>query len=71
MEFSLDVNGILRHHCSGKMVCPENGATNNGARLTVSSTCTEENSKFERTAGKPFSLIYKLLSIQRFIEQII
>ena len=50
MEFRLDANGVLRHHCSGKMVCPDNG--NNGAALGVSSGCTEENSKFTRTEGE-------------------
>lgn len=50
MEFSLDANGVLRHHCSGKMVCPENG--NSGAAIKVNSGCTEEDSKFERTAGE-------------------
>ena len=50
MEFSLDANGVLRHHCSGKMVCPDND--NNGAVLGVSSGCTEENSKFTRTEGE-------------------
>ena len=51
LQFTLGSDGVLRHHCSGKMVCPENGAINNGARIVVSGSCTVENSKFERTAG--------------------
>lgn len=52
LQFMLGSDGVLRHECSGKMVCPENGATYNGAKIVVSSTCTIENSKFERTSGK-------------------
>ncbi|KAL9951078.1 hypothetical protein ACROYT_G043674 [Oculina patagonica] len=52
LQFELGSDGVLRHTCSGKMVCPENGGTHNGARIVVSSTCTVENSKFERTAEK-------------------
>ena len=52
MEFSLDEEGVLRHQCSGKMVCPEGGSTSRGAKLTVSNACDKEASKFERTAGE-------------------
>ncbi|KAL9951076.1 hypothetical protein ACROYT_G043672 [Oculina patagonica] len=52
LQFELGSDGVLRHTCSGKMVCPENGGTHDGARIVVSSTCTVENSKFERTAGR-------------------
>ena len=51
MEFSLDEEGVLRHHCSGKMVCPERDSIRNGARLHVSTACNKEDSKYERTAG--------------------
>ncbi|RMX44841.1 hypothetical protein pdam_00009262 [Pocillopora damicornis] len=49
-QFTLGADGVLRHTCSGKMVCPENGGTRNGVRIVVSSTCTLEDSKFERTS---------------------
>jgi len=52
LQFTLGSDGVLRHDCSGNMVCPENGATHNGAKIVVSSTCTIENSKFERTSGR-------------------
>ena len=52
MEFRLDANGILWHHCSNKRVCPENGNTWSGVRLVISSTCKDEDSKFIRTASK-------------------
>lgn len=51
-QFTLGADGVLRHTCSGKMVCPENGGTRNGVRIVVSSTCTLEDSKFERTSGR-------------------
>lgn len=38
---------MLRHTCSGKMVCPENGGTRNGVRIVVSSTCTLEDSNLK------------------------
>ena len=49
LQFSLDSNGVLRHSCSRKMVCPENG--NNGAKILLSDSCTTDFSKFERTTG--------------------
>ncbi|KAK3726284.1 hypothetical protein QZH41_012709, partial [Actinostola sp. cb2023] len=52
MQFSLDANGIFRHHCSGKKVCLENGGTASGTKVVISSTCTDEQAKFTRTAGK-------------------
>ncbi|XP_066014989.1 uncharacterized protein [Pocillopora verrucosa] len=51
-QFTLDADGVLRHSCSGKMVCPENGGDGNGAKIVVSSTCKVEDSKFERTSGR-------------------
>ncbi|KAJ7386460.1 metalloendopeptidase [Desmophyllum pertusum] len=52
VQFTLGSDGVLRHSCSGKMVCPENGATNNGAKIVVSSSCKADDSKFERTSGR-------------------
>ena len=49
LQFSLGSDSVLRHSCSGKMVCPQNG--NNGAKIVVSSSCTVDYSKFERTPG--------------------
>ena len=49
-QFTLESNGVLRHSCSGKMVCPT--GSGNGASLVVSSSCLTSNSKFERTQGK-------------------
>lgn len=51
MEFTLDANGILRHHCSGKKICPENGGTGSGTKIIMSSSCTDAQAKFVRTAG--------------------
>ena len=50
LQFSLDSNGVLRHNCSGKMICPQ--SYSNGAKIVVSSSCAVENSKFERTPGQ-------------------
>lgn len=50
LQFSLGSDSVLRHSCSGKMVCPQNG--NNGAKIVVSSSCTVDYSKFERTPGR-------------------
>ncbi|KAJ7351655.1 hypothetical protein OS493_036205 [Desmophyllum pertusum] len=52
LQFTLGLDGVLRHSCSGKMVCPENGATNNGAKIVVSGSCKAEDSMFERTPGR-------------------
>ena len=49
-QFTLESNGVLRHNCSGKMVCP--AGSGNGASLVVSSSCLTNDSKFERTQGK-------------------
>ena len=49
-QFTLESDGVLRHSCSGKMVCPT--GSGNGASLVVSSSCLTSNSKFERTQGK-------------------
>ena len=44
-QFMLGVDGILRHPCSGRMVCPDAYME----YLIVSKQCNAENSKFERT----------------------
>ena len=51
-QFTRGKDGLLRHACSGKLVCPENGGTHNGAKIVVSRTCKVADSKFIRTAGK-------------------
>ncbi|XP_066014963.1 zinc metalloproteinase-disintegrin-like atrase-A [Pocillopora verrucosa] len=45
-------DGLLRHACSGKLVCPENGGTHNGAKIVVSRTCKVADSKLVRTVGR-------------------
>ncbi|KAK3716436.1 hypothetical protein QZH41_016844, partial [Actinostola sp. cb2023] len=50
MDFRLDANGILWHHCSKRRVCPENENKSNGVRLVISIACKDEDSKFVRTA---------------------
>ena len=50
-QFRLNADGVLYHHCSGKRVCPKNGATGNGVKIVISSKCSEDNSKFVRTKG--------------------
>jgi len=47
LQFSLGSDGVLRHSCSGKMVCPESSA-----KIVVSGSCSADNSKFERTPGR-------------------
>ena len=54
MEFRLDANGTLWHHCSQRRVCPENGKTGDGVRLVISSDCKDEDSKFVRTTGETY-----------------
>ena len=49
-QFTLEANGVLRHKCSGRMVCPQ--GSGNGAKIVVSSSCNANNSKFYRTTGK-------------------
>lgn len=62
-QFTLDVNGILRHHCSRKKVCPKDGATHRRASIVISSRCSDEDSKFIRTPGKyPKSPVQTLTS---------
>ncbi|XP_027057790.1 uncharacterized protein LOC113684595, partial [Pocillopora damicornis] len=51
-QFTRGKDGLLRHACSGKLVCPENGGTHNGAKIVVSRTCKVADSKFIRTAGR-------------------
>ena len=45
-QFMLGIDGILRHPCSGRMVCPDAYME----YLIVSKHCNAENAKFERTA---------------------
>ena len=51
-QFTRGKDGLLRHACSGKLVCPENGGTHNGAKIVVSRTCKVADSKFLRVVGK-------------------
>ena len=60
-QFTRGKDGLLRHACSGKLVCPENGGTHNGAKIVVSRTCKVADSKLVRTVGKS-----KEMHIQEF-----
>lgn len=51
MQFSLSADGTLKHHCSGKMVCPRKPAQGKRCELMISSKCQPQDAKFERTAG--------------------
>ena len=51
-QFTRGKDGLLRHACSGKLVCPENGGTHNGAKIVVSRTCKVADSKLVRSVGK-------------------
>ncbi|RMX57319.1 hypothetical protein pdam_00021306 [Pocillopora damicornis] len=51
-QFTRGKDGLLRHACSGKLVCPENGGTHNGAKIVVSRTCKVADSKFLRVVGR-------------------
>ena len=52
MQFSLSADGTLKHHCSGRPVCPRKPARGKNCELMISSKCQPQDSKFERTAGK-------------------
>ena len=50
MLYEYQADGSLFHHCSKKKVCPDS----NG-HLQISSQCTDEGARFERTAvGGPY-----------------
>ena len=51
MQFTLSGDGTLKHHCSGKMVCPRKPAQGKRCELMISSKCQPQDAKFERTAG--------------------
>lgn len=51
MQFTLSADGTLKHHCSGKMVCPRKPARGKRCELMISSKCQPQDAKFERTAG--------------------
>ena len=51
-KFSLSPDGVLRHHCSGKKVCPKGGQAWYGVPLVIGGNCDIKQSKFERTSGK-------------------
>ena len=57
MQFALSADGSLKHHCSGKLVCPRKPAQGKRCELMISSKCQPQTSKFERTAGKPVSYL--------------
>ena len=46
LDFVLEPSGLLRHNCTGKLVCPDAF----GEVLIVSASCDPQNAKFERTA---------------------
>ena len=48
-QFSFGSDGVLRHSCSGKMVCPEEKRKR--AKLIVSSRCSAQDASFEQTTG--------------------
>lgn len=54
-KFLLSPDGVLRHHCSRKKICPKGGQGGYGVPLVISGNCDKEQSKFERTTRR-FSL---------------
>ena len=69
MQFTLSADGTLKHHCSGKMVCPRKPAQGKRCELMISSKCQPQDAKFERTAGMISKLartfVFKLVLILR------
>ena len=57
MQFTLSADGILKHHCSGKMVCPRKPAKGKWCELMISNRCQPQDATFERTAGKAVILL--------------
>ena len=51
-KFILSSDGVLRHHCSQKMICPKGGQAGYGVPLVISGRCGKGQSKFERTSGE-------------------
>ncbi|XP_020611781.1 disintegrin and metalloproteinase domain-containing protein 8-like isoform X2 [Orbicella faveolata] len=51
-KFLLSPDGVLRHHCSRKKICPKGGQGGYGVPLVISGNCDKEQSKFERTTRK-------------------
>ena len=54
-QFSFGSDGVLRHSCSGKMVCPEEKRKR--AKLVVSSRCSAQDASFEQAGFFPFLLL--------------
>ena len=52
-KFILSPDGVLRHHCSRKKICPKGGQGGYGVPLVISGNCNTEQSKFERTTSRP------------------
>ena len=51
-KFVLSSDGVLRHHCSQKKICPKGGQGGYGVPLIISGKCDKEQSKFERTTRR-------------------
>ena len=51
-KFVLSSDGVLRHHCSRKKICPKGGQGGYGVPLVISGNCDKEQSKFERTTSR-------------------
>lgn len=64
MQFSLSADGTLKHHCSGKMVCPRKPAQGKRCELMISSKCQPQDGKFERTAGMISKLAFSFLRLK-------
>ena len=61
MQFTLSADGILKHHCSGKMICPRKPAKGKWCELMISNRCHPQDAKFERTAGRTKILLLDVL----------
>lgn len=62
-KFVLSSDGVLRHHCSRKKICPKGGQGGYGVPLVISGNCDKEQSKFERTTSR--------LSLKVLIERLL
>lgn len=51
-KFTLSPDGVLKHHCSRKKICPKGGNGGYGVPLVISEKCDNEQSKFERTTRR-------------------
>ncbi|XP_032217727.2 uncharacterized protein LOC5517368 isoform X2 [Nematostella vectensis] len=50
-QFAMSASGVLRHTCSGNMVCPRSESGDDGVsvnKLVVNNRCTEDQAVFER-----------------------